>query len=284
MTSERPIPRIDHIMVLLDGPAHQDVLKSDFLAECFGRLKLKKADSSVAGAYSTLGLAGDNTLIELFGSPLPASAPLTGGLVFSFEEPGSSDAARALLDSSGEVAYHHQLVRRAVAGAEEMQPWYHLISVDLAEASPLVLFLNEVTPEYFRSIGAKPARNGALRRRDYLDAVLDTPAADAARLMRDIAGVTVVVNSVRARRIIGALTAFGYALDDHGHGPELRGPDLAVRLRITESERERIEEIQLRLVPGRWDPDGPSEFPFGTTSRLVIEDADTARWSFDAIG
>ncbi|HYS37073.1 MAG TPA: hypothetical protein VEO01_15745, partial [Pseudonocardiaceae bacterium] len=90
------MPRIDHVMVLLDEQAYLDVAANTFLREEFARMHRKDADSSVAGKYATLGIAGENTLIELFGS-----APLAGGLVFSFEEPGSSPLARARLDEAG---------------------------------------------------------------------------------------------------------------------------------------------------------------------------------------
>lgn len=277
----RPVPRIDHVMVLLDEQAYDDVAASGFLAQRFGRLKRKEADSSIAGSYATLGVAGRNTLVELFRGSLPGSA-LVGGLVFSFEEPSSSVAARAALDAAGGVPYHHDLVRRSVDGSDVQQPWYHLISVDLGEASPLLLFLNEVTAQYFRSIGARPAPDGALRRSDYLDAVLGGPD-DGTRLMRDITGITLRVRPQRAARIGDALAALGY-LDTTEAGQRLlRGPDLTVRLTAEETGPERVAELELDLVPGTRPADVPAELTFGTSSRLVI-DGNTARWSFDPRG
>jgi hypothetical protein len=270
-------------MVLLDAPAYQDLAASGFLGERFARLKRKQANSSVAGQYATIGVAGDNTLIELFGADMPGSAPLSGGLVFSFEEPGSATAARALLDASGQVKYYHDLVKRDVAGTSEAQPWYHLISVDLGAASPLLLFLNEVTPEYFGAIGARPAPDGTLRRKDYLDAALGAPS-DGSRLMRDIVGVTVVVNADRAERIAHALAAFGFKVTDRSGQVELSGPELTVRLAVDGSARERIADIEVRIEPGQLATLAATEYRFGETSRLVIENDDTARWIFDPVG
>ncbi|MGP4090910.1 DUF5829 family protein [Streptomyces sp. KR55] len=279
-----PVPRIDHIMVLLDEEAHQDVSRSDFIGERFGRIKRKEADSSVAGAYSTFGVAGEHTLIELFGTALPSTSPLTGGLVFSFEEPGSSAAARAQLDASGRAKYHYDLVRRTVDGSDEQQPWYHLISVDLGEASPLLLFLNEVTDEYFRSIGARPAPDGTRRRRDYLDAALGTPY-DGTRMMRDITGVRLSVGTERAQRIADALAVFGYrAAEREGGSRELRGPGLDIRLDVDDAAGERVTEIEIGLVSqGPPGPEiyTPAEFRFGSSSRLVIETPGRARWLFE---
>jgi len=275
----RPVPRIDHIMVLLDAPAYQDLAASGFLGERFARLKRKEANSSVAGQYSTIGVAGDNTLIELFGADMPGSAPLTGGLVFSFEEPGSSSAAQALLAASGQVKFFHDLVKREVAGASEPQPWYHLLSVDLGVASPLLLLLNEVTPEYFGAIGARPAPDGTLRRKDYLDAALGAPS-DGSRLMRDIVGVTVIVHADRAEHITNALAAFGFEVTRQAREVVLSGPELTVRLAIDDSVRERIADIEVRIEPGQLATLAATEYRFGETSRLVIENDDTARWIF----
>ena len=287
MTSEstsadpRPVPRIDHVMVLVDALAYKEVAATGFLGEHFGRLKEKKADSSVAGQYSTLGVAGDNTLIELFNAEMPGSAPLTGGLVFSFEEPGSAQRARAVLDVSDQVGYHYDLVKRAVGGAAEALPWYHLISVDLGKGSPFLLFLNEVTDEYFAAVGATPAADGARRRRDYLDAVVG-PVDGRSPLMRDIVGVTMLVRDERARRVAAALALFGFAVTERAAMLELRSPDLFIELHIDESTPiERITEIRIRLDERAHET---AEFQFGKTSRLVIDPAGTARWLFDQAG
>lgn len=275
----RPLPRLDHVMVLLDGLTYRAIADSDFVGERFGRLQKKEADSSVAGQYTTLGVAGDNTLIELFGADLPAAVPLTGGLVFSFELPGSAARAQRLLDASGQVKYHHELVERAVAGEARRQPWYHLISVDLGEASPLLLFLNEVTPEYFAGLGAQPAPDGALRRRDYLDAVLG-PAPAPPRLMRDIVAVRLLVDAERARRIADALTPFGFAAAESDGICELSGPDLTIELKVEESERGRISEIRMLVTGDVPYTDEQRRIRFGDHSVLTIEPGGLARWRF----
>jgi hypothetical protein len=276
----RPVPRIDHVMVLVDPSAYGELSASGFLRERFARLKEKQADSSVAGQYSTLGVAGDSTLVELFNAEMPGFAPLTGGLVFSFEEPGSSLAARALLDASGHVKYHYDLVKRAPEGSAQQQPWYHLISVDLGEASPLLLFLNEVTPGYFEAVGARTAEDGALRRRDYLNAVVGPPGRDSL-LMRDITGVTLLVRAERARRITDALSVFGYTATERAEGPELRGPGLSIQLLIDGSALERVTEIRIQLAEGNHEP---LEFHYGDTSRLIIQPNAIARWIFTPAG
>lgn len=274
------VPRLDHVMVLLDSAAYAEVADQQFLRERFATIKEKRADSSVAGQYSTLGVAGRNTFVELFDAALPAAAPLTGGLVFSFETPGSSEWARARLDD-GAVAYQYQLVTRAVAGTDEQQPWYHLINVDLGAGSPLVMFLNEVTPEYFTSAGAQPTPDGALTREAYLDAVMDR-RPNAARLVRDVAAVTVLVTRDRAARITAALTPFGYRSRVLADGlEELTGHELALRLRIGDWPRDRVAEVELRLEPGPSMPKAAVELGFGTSSRLVIEPGGLARWTFE---
>ncbi len=255
-------------MVLLDAGTHAEIAGSAFVAEEFGRLKQKEADSSVAGSYRTLGIAGRNTLIELFGGELGGGG-LRGGLVFSFEEPGSSKAARDLL-TEHDVTHHADLVRRAVDG--EQQPWYHLIAVNLGEASPFLLLLNEVTPEYFTSLGAVPAADGTMSRRAYLDAVLGEPAP---RLLGDVTGVTLRTTPDRARGIAAALTPFGYDEREDGDVLEVSGPELT--LRLERGEDERVTELTLALNPEVPRP-AAREYRFGA-SELVFETT-TARWTF----
>ncbi len=257
-------------MVLLDAGTHAEIAQSAFVADRFGRLKQKKADSSVAGSYRTLGIAGRNTLVELFGGELGGGG-LRGGLVFSFEEPGSSKAARDLLDEN-DVIYHADLVRRSVPGVEEQQPWYHLIAVNLGEASPFLLLLNEVTQEYFTSLGAVPAADGSLRRQAYLDAVLGGPAP---RLLEDIVGVTLQTTPERASSIAAALTPFGYDKREDGDALEVSSPELT--LRLEHSDIERVTELTLQLNPEVPRP-AVREYRFGA-SELVFETT-TARWTF----
>lgn len=280
-TELQPVPRIDHVMIMLDPVTYQDVASNVFVDADFGRTKRKEADSSLAGKYGTLGIAGTHTLIELFCSETPGSGPLVGGLVFSFEEPGSSPLARAKLND-GQVGYYHDLVRRAVPGQDDQQPWYHLISVDLGEASPFLLFLNEVTPEYFATIGARPTAEGALSRQAYLDSVVG-PVAGEPRLMQDIVGMTLTVGPERARRITGALTALGFTAAVDGAVHVLEGPGLTIRLDVGETEPERVAEVEIALTPGPRTGATPTELRFGETSRLVI-DGDRARWTFRPVG
>ena len=44
--------QLDHVMVSLEPDAHRDVAASNFLANDFGRLRTKKAESSVASGYT----------------------------------------------------------------------------------------------------------------------------------------------------------------------------------------------------------------------------------------
>lgn len=266
-----PTPYLDHVMVLVDRETYGAVVTEDYLGTRFGRRKHKQADSSIAGSYSTLGIGGRNTLVELF-EEVPGGSPMRGGLVFSFERTGSAQAARSVLDGAEHVGYHYDLVNRAVDGADEPQPWYHLINIDLGPGSPFVLFLNEVTPGYFASLGARPAADGALRRREYLDAALGEAGGD--RVFGDITGVTVDVTADRASRIAAALTPFGFTEARTADGVTLSRADLTLSLHVAETER--VRELRLELVsaePG-------TEFTFGAGSKLVIDSERSARWLF----
>lgn len=267
-----PVPRLDHVMVLLDPADYQAVADSPFLGSRFARRKLKHADSSVAGSYSTLGLAGDNTLIELFGTPPAGAGALVGGLVFSFEQPGSSARAQAVLSDAG-VEYHHDLVRRTLPGNDEPQPWYHRITIALGPGCPMVLFLNEVTSAYLAAVGAAPAPDGSMTRAGYLDAAVG--GSGDGLLMRDIESVTLVTTPERAARLTAALAPVGFVAGEDG---VLSGPDLTLRLRPAEDAAERITEIGVRLSGA--DTAEQREYTFGAACRLVIDSPESARMLF----
>jgi hypothetical protein len=266
-------------MVLLDPDAHRDVHACGFLGEQFARRKGKQADSSVAGAYSTLGLAGENTLVELFGTTMPGPVSLVGGLVFSFEVPGSAIEAQRLLADEANLPSHHELVYRAVDGTEDRQPWYHLLSADLGAGSPLVLFLNEVTPEYFAALGANPGPDGELRRREYLTAALGGPPSEE-HLLRDITGVTVRLRPDRADRIGRALATLGFHREKQAGAAVVTGSGVAITLVAEESAPEGVTAIDLALSKA---PEHPTTLRFGATSELELTGDATARWTFTPV-
>jgi hypothetical protein len=262
-------------MVLLDEDTYRNVAGCDFLPTQFSRVKPKTADSSVAGQYSTLGLAGTNTLLELFVGAVPGPRRYTAGLVFSFERPGAvPDAHRTLQERAG-IPAHYQLVERTDPNGHTRRPWYHLLAPDLGGDSPLLLMLNQVTPEYYASLGAEPGPNGELRRSDYLDAVLAGGAPDGGgdHLLGDLTGVTLRLRPPRADRLTAALTALGYRAQDGG----LRGPEFTVRLDLDETAPEGVTEVAMALTS---TPVGPEELRFGEGCRLVLDPSGQARWSF----
>jgi hypothetical protein len=269
-----PLP--DHVMVLLDDETYRDVVACDFLARGFCRVQTKTADSSVAGAYSTLGLAGTNTLLELFSGAVPGPRRYTGGLVFSFEQPQAPAQARRILAEQAQIAAHYQLVERADPDGGGARPWYHLLAPDLGADSPLLLMLNQVTPEYYAALGATAGPDGELYRRAYLDAVVGTDPPAGERMLADIVGVTVRVRPSRAERLTTVLTALGYRADSG----ILHGPRFTVAFDLDAAAAEGVTEVAMELTN---PPAEPEELRFGKASRLVLDPAGSARWIFNPV-
>jgi hypothetical protein len=270
----------DHVMVLLDDDTYREVTTNEFLPTQFSRVKPKTADSSVAGRYSTLGLAGRNTLLELFVGTVPGPRRYTAGLVFSFELPGAVPRAREALLARAGIPAHHQLVERAEPDGTP-QPWYDLLAPDLGADSPLLLMLNQVTPEYYASLGARPGPNGELSRREYLNAVLGNAAPDPAgdgpeKLLGDLVGVTVRLRAARADRLTAVLTTLGYRERDGA----LHGPAFAVTVDVDDAAPEGVTEVTMTLTR---TPEAPEEFRFGKGSRLLLDPAGSARWVFTPV-
>jgi Family of unknown function (DUF5829) len=271
------IPLPDHVMVLLDEETHRQVLASDFLPEQFSPVQTKQADSSIAGQYATVGLAGTDTLLELFCGSMPGPTRYTAGLVFSFEWPGAvPEARRALLEQAG-IGAHYQLVERVDPDTGTPQPWYHLLAPDLGPGSPLLVMLNQVTPEYYAKLGARPGPGGELLRRDYLAAALGGEAdLGRERMLGDIVGVRVRLRAARADRLSAVLTTLGYRAD----AGSLHGPEFTVTLDADESAPEGVTEVTMAL---RHAPAERIDLRFGPESRLVLDPNGTATWSFTPI-
>jgi hypothetical protein len=263
-------------MVLLDDETYQDVAACDFLPARFSRVKPKTADSSVAGKYSTLGLAGHNTLLELFSGQVPGPRRYTAGLVFSFEHPDAVVEARSVLAERG-VGAHYQLVERADPDGSGSQPWYHLLAPDLGRDSSLLLMFNQVTPTYYARLGATPGPDGGPRRRAYLDAVLGTTDKAQDRLLGELVGVDVRLRPACAAALTTVLAAFGY----RPAGDALQGPEFAVTISADDTDPEGVTGVAMSLGQA---PAERVEFQFGKGSRLVLDPTGWARWSFTPVG
>jgi hypothetical protein len=255
-------PLLDHVFVVLDDDAYQDVVGSRFLREEFGRVRVKPSTDSVTDSRAGIQIAGENTLIELFPA---AAAPFPGGsagLALSYETPGSIQSARERLDDRGASPLHCELIRRPADGGTEPQPWYHLLQPELDADSPFHLTIAEVTPEYFTLLGAA-LDGGRLTRRAHLNATLGRPPAPHLRL-RDVADVTVRLRADRARRLVATLAALGYVATGGPDGQQLTGPDARIRVVIDEAEPEGVLAIGLSL-----NRPYPQRHRFGESSALT---------------
>jgi hypothetical protein len=256
---------LDHVVVMLDPTAYRAVLHSTALP-LFGRFSVKESESSLAGRYSGATVVGHSTMVELFDVTAPPLPGITGGLVLSFEQPGSSNTAKELLESAG-VPFTHELVRRVVDGDAEMRPWYHLIRPDLGEGNPFLLMIAEVTPEYYTHIGAVPGDDGTLSRAGYLDAQLGGSAAPD-QPMGDVTEVVLQLRADLAARLEEVLVALGYESTLDG----LVGPGVSVRI-------ERGEPTGVLWVGITASTQDSIEEPFGDSSTFSLR-ADRAGWSF----
>jgi hypothetical protein len=256
---------LDHVMVMLDPPAYRAVVDSTLLPR-FGGFSVKHSHSSLSGRYSAAALLGHSTLVELYDTTTSPVAGSTGGLVLSFERPGSWRTARELLDAAG-VAYGHELVHRAVPDEAEMRPWYNLIRPDLGSDNPFLLMISEVTEEFYDFIGAERGPEGAMPREGYLRARTGS-AADPDQPMGDVTAVALRLRPEREKALVAALTALGYVATADG----IAGPD--VTLTVEHGEPEGVVSVRMSAATG-----DAGEESFGDTSVLVIG-SDHAEWRF----
>lgn len=270
---------LDHVIVMLDDEAYRDLHASELLRHQLGRFKVKQATSTLAGTYTSTALAGVNTLLEFFHVAAPPLPGVTGGLVFSFEAPGSMPEVRRRLEERGATEIHYQFVERAVDGSEEKKPWYHLVRPDFGEKSPFLAMLAEVTPEYFASIGASPGPAGELCRRSYLDAALGG-APSPEHYLRDVTEAMLNLNEERASRLAATLEALGFTSETEPGTRVLRGPDVTLRLVSRDGVPEGVLEVRTSLQRPK---EGPREYRLGRSARIDFGhsgDEGSAVWTF----
>lgn len=275
-------PHLDHVFVTVGTDVLTSVSDNKFLSDGgFGRYFVKNATSTLLGPYRTTNVAGRNTCIELFSEEAPPFPNVRVGVVMSFDHVGESPQARARLDKLG-VTYHHELIRRKVAGHDDPQPWYHLVRPDFGEHSRFTLFLSEITPEYFDRLGATRGPGGAQDRHAYLDAALKAPHLPGHNF-EDIQRVVLEMLPARAERLATILTTLGYRAERHG-ALHLFGPDVELEIHPVPEGHDRLVELGLRLA--RPHTGSPKLHQLGASSRLSLSPAGEAYavWRFGMTG
>ena len=280
-------PHLDHVFLTVDAKTYDDVVNCHFLkTELFGRFRIKTANSTLIGPYSTANVAGESTFVELFPDSAPPFEGIELGIVMSFDRVGESMVARHRLSEREIVPLHYELVRRTVDGDAEPQPWYHLLRPDFGEGSPFTLFLSEITPEYFARLGARPGPDGTQDRAAYLAAAMKA-AQTPDHYLLDIAGVELRLRPDRARTLGETLKALGYqdlsATNGAASGTQrLRGPEAEIRIEADDQAAEGLLALDLAMT--RPYPEPRCQFVFGQSSTLILspdghEDC-SAIWQF----
>lgn len=276
-------PHLDHVFVTVDAAALGAISEDKFFADSvFGRFFVKNAVSTLLGPYRTSNVVGRNTCVELFSQDAPPFPNVRVGVVMSFDHVGESPEARARLDRIG-VPYHHELIRRQVAGHDEPQPWYHLVRPDFGEHSGFTLFLSEITPEYFDRLGATRGEGGAQDRHAYLDAALKKPHLPSHNF-EDIRRVVLSMSDEGTARLAAILTELGYRAERRAAAVHLYGPDVELEVRPGAARgADRLIELGLGLRQPH--PAGAEVHPLGGASQIALSPAGEAAaiWSFGGV-
>jgi hypothetical protein len=273
-------PRLDHVFLTVDAGTFLELQGTPLLSEeRLGRYRIKNATSTLIGPYRTVNISGRSTFIEFFPDNAPPFPGVRLGIVMSFERPGHSARAQEMFRQLG-IPFRHELVRRAVEGAAEPQPWYHLVRPDFGDDSPFTLFLSEITPEYYDRIGAQRTQDGRQTREAYLAAAMRAPQSSE-HYFDDVRRVTLALGAERAERLRAVLGALGYACQAAPDRLALEGYDATLDVRTcSPGDAEGLRELELSLT--RPFASQPHKLHFGSRTSLELspDGEATARWTF----
>jgi hypothetical protein len=273
-------PRLDHVFLTVDAGTFLELQGTPLLfEEKLGRYRIKNATSTLIGPYRTVNISGRNTFIEFFPDNAPPFPGVRLGIVMSFDRPGQSARAQEMFRKQG-ITFRHELVRRAVEGAAEPQPWYHLVRPDFGADSPFTLFLSEITPEYYDRIGAQRTPDGRQTREEYLAAAMRAPQTGE-QYFDDVRRVTLALGAERAERLRTVLSTLGYTCEVARDRLALEGCGATLDVNTcSPGDAEGLRHLELSLT--RPFATQPQVLHFGSRSSLELSPGGEARacWTF----
>lgn len=280
MSHDNLCPYLDHVFFTVDAETFRELEVDPLLTEeRLGRYRIKNATSTLIGPYRTVNISGRSTFIEFFPDNAPPFPGVRLGIVMSFERPGHSARAQAMFRQQG-IPFRHELVRRAVEGAAEPQPWYHLVLPDFGDDSSFTLFLSEITPEYYDRIGAQRTPDGRQTREAYLAAAMRAPQT-VEQYFDDVRRVTLALGAERAECLRAVLGTLGYTCQASPDRMALEGCGATLEVdTCSPGDAEGLRQLELSLT--RPFAPQPQVLHFGSRTSLELspDGEASARWTF----
>ena len=277
-SQDRPYVPLNHVYIVLDSATFADIGNSAFLRNEFASVRRQESSTGAGQSWSGLYAHGLHTYVEFFPpgrSARPRSRPGFSGIAFSVERSGKlQHVAARLASATGRPLYRDPMTMRD--GADTI-PWFEQASA-LYPGYPdsiaqLYTWVMEVRPELMRQFIYRdlPTYEAGITRREYLARLF---APD--RYLKDIVGITIALDSLRASRFATELTTLGYTLRSRGDAIQARGPGVEFLITPATTDKFGIVEMRLSLLrPKR----GQTRYTFGERSVLTFTGR-TAVWNF----
>lgn len=312
-----PPVSFNHLYIVLDTRTYRAILASDFLRTAFPGIEQRATLTSTGETWSGAYFYCQDTYLELFGSgnkPIPGSSEQTGhwqagaaegwaGLAFSTQQPGGSDIVREAYTDAFQHEPFHEL--RKLRANEETINWFY--TVRLADQLGLGSFeswLMEYHPAIFAHKGIPLPESGELTTRAYLSAwnkervipiAADVngkhnagkptaapspgPLPPPQPIFSNLIGATIHMDARRAELFAGVLTLLGYAKSVRDDILVLEKEDFTLQIYPTSAAPTGYRLSALRLAMSRPSV-APMTFLFAPTSRLLLNEDQTADWFF----
>lgn len=272
--SPKPLPNVyfNHLIMVIDQETMKDIKKSRLIKDRFARFDVSTTNADHGQSWTGVYITGKRTYLEFF-TPDPKKGFRLGdwGICFSVEVAGGLDPIFRKL----KVRFNGQIEKsfRKLRFQGRLVPWQWLAAFKNQE-SPFNpnFFLVEELRSFMDLKKPPPISKGDEISRERYNREWFAPD----RLLLDVVGVTLAMNSIQSQRFLQALSIFGYRIRFSKSGQVCEGPDISFVVTRKEPSKAGVRRIDLTLQrPVRMTMVNR----FGENSILKVENRE-AFWTF----
>jgi hypothetical protein len=265
----------NHVFLVVDSETYQAITHSVFLCDKFASFRHKTTHAGTTESWTGTYLYGQHTYIEFFDSQDTKWAQAGwGGIAFSVDQLGSLHAFHERLRTTFKQEFFDDVRHLTIDGVSV--PWFHFVNIAHGFFPQTVdAWIMAYYPEMFRQKHLTIPASGVLTREEHLTA---WKSENTPRNMRDVLGVTLVLDDASVERVRLLFQCLGYDQIIRNDETIMTSGDFTLRLIGKDTPPTcALKAMTLSL----WTPhDTPAEVELSPQSKLVFGPELTADWLF----